>query len=120
MIAKYKGKTVEFDLNEYGYKGYVATCTYKYYKKRDKYSLEMELKHRDICDGFRIDRQEIDTQYISGSRETIMDNIERIVEQACLSGFFDEYIKRYEYIFQCFNKGDEFFEKERLKNNDNK
>ena len=120
MTAKYKGVTLEFDLKEYGYEGYVAACTYRYYKKLDKYSLEMELKHVDIGDGFRIDRQEIDTQYISGTRETITDNICRIVEQACLSGFFDEYIKRYEYTYQCFDKGNDLFEKERLINNDNK
>ena len=118
MVAKYKGTTLEFDLGKYGYKGYNAVCTYRYNKRIDKYSLEMELKYKDIGGSFRIDRQEIDTQYISGCRKTITDNISRIVEQASLSGFFDEYIKRYEYIYQCFYKGNELLEKESLINAD--
>lgn len=56
MVAKYKGSTLEFDLGEYGYKGYNAVCTYRYNKRIDKYSLEMELKYKDIGDSFRIDR----------------------------------------------------------------
>lgn len=110
-----KGYTIEIDLPEdCGYKGYAVICTYKYNIRLDKYSLEMALKHKDIDDGFRIDRQEIDTQYISGSRETIEDNICRIVEQASLSGFFDKYIERYEYTFKCFDRGNELFEEESL------
>lgn len=117
MQRKRKGYTIEINLSEEcGYNNYIIVCTYKYNKWINKYSLEMELKHKDIGDGFRIDRQEIDTQYISGTRETIEDNIERIVNQAYLSGFFDEYIKRYEYTFKCFEKGNDFFEQEKFKN----
>ena len=90
MQIKRKGYTIEINLSEEcGYNNYIVVCTYKYNKWINKYSLEMELKHKYIGDGFRIDRQEIDTQYISGTRETIEDNIERIVNQACLSGFFE-------------------------------
>lgn len=114
MFKRRKGYSIEIDLpEEHGYKGYTVVCTYKYNTQFNKYSLEMELKYKDIGDSFRIDRQEIDTQYISGTRETIEDNIERIVNQACMSGFFDEYIKRYEYTFMCFEKGNELYEQER-------
>lgn len=111
MKAKCKGYTIEFDLKEYGYKDYSALCTYKFNKSIGKYSLEMELKNKNIGDGFRIDRQEIDTQYISGTRDSIQDNIARIIEQAGLSGFFDIYIKRYEYTYMCFEKGNELYER---------
>lgn len=37
----------------------------------------------------------------------------RIVEYACLNGFFEEYIQRYEYEQRCFERGNELFERER-------
>lgn len=117
MQKRRKGYTIEINLpKECGYSGYIVVCTYKYNKQIDKYSLEMELKYKDIGDSFRIDRQEIDTQYISGTKDTIEENIIRIIEQAYLSGFFDNYIKRYEYTLKCFEKGNEIYEQERLEN----
>lgn len=112
-----KGYTMEIKLpEECGYEGYSVECRYQYDKEKEKYSLSMWLMRNDIDDRFKIDSQEIDTQYISGTRETIRQNICRIVEQASLSGFFDTYIQRYEYTYKCFDKGDEIFEKERLSN----
>lgn len=110
-----KGYTIEIDLPEgYGHEGYSVECRYQYDKVKEKYSLSMWLLRNDINDRFRIDSQEIDTQYISGTRENIRQNICRIVEQASLSGFFDEYIERYEYTYKCFDRGDTLFEEERL------
>lgn len=110
-----KGYTIEINLpEEYGYKGYSIECTYQYDKEKEKYLLSMWLKRNDIGDKFKIDSHKIDTQYISGTKETIKQNICRIVEQAVLSGFFDYYIESFEYTCKCFDKGDEIFEKERL------
>ena len=110
-----KGQVIEFRLpEECGYEGYSVECRYLFNKTRGKYSLSMRLKRDDIDDTFKIDSQEIDTQYISGTKETIKENICRIVEQACLSGYFNYYIERYEYAYKCFDKGDELFEQERL------
>lgn len=110
-----KGQVIEFRLpEECGYDGYSIECQYLFDKTRSKYSLSMRLKRDDIDDTFKIDSQEIDTQYISGTKETIKENICRIVEQACLSGYFNYYIDRYEYTYKCFDKGDELFEQERL------
>ncbi|KAI4445079.1 hypothetical protein C823_007583 [Eubacterium plexicaudatum ASF492] len=118
MFKRRKGYTIEFDFPEKSTcNGYSVTCTYKYNKKIDKYALEMELKNKDIGDSFRIDRQEIDTQYISGNKDNIEDNVKRIVQQAMFSGFFDKYIKRYEYTVKCFEKGNEYYEQEYFKNN---
>lgn len=75
----------------------------------------MWLKRDDIDDDFKIDSQEIDTQYISGTKENIEDNIIRIVEQASLSGYFDHYIERFKYTYDCFERGNELFEQESLK-----
>lgn len=118
-----EGYTIRINLpEECGYKGYSVKCTYKYNKPKGKYKLSMWLKRNDIADDFKIDSQEIDTQYISGTKETIESNIMRIVEQASLSGYFDYYIERFKYTYDCFEKGNDLFETERekLKDNDKK
>lgn len=109
-----EGYTIRMKLpKECGYKGFWVKCTYKYDIRKEKYRLSMWLKRDDIDDDFRIDSQEIDTQYIPGTKETIEDNIRRIVEQAGKSGYFDYYIKRFAYTYHCFERGDELFEAER-------
>lgn len=112
-----KGYTIEIKLpEECGYKGYSVECRYQYNKSKEKYSLSMWLKVNGIDERFKIDSQEIDTQYISGTKENIRQNICRIVEQASLSGYFDHYIQRYEYEMRCFNIGNDIVEKENLVN----
>jgi len=101
---------------ECGHENYSVKCTYKYNKKLEKYSLDMWLMRNDIDDEFQIRSQEIDKQYIFGTKETIEDNICRIVEQASLSGYFDDFIKRFEYTYECFDRGNELFERERMDN----
>lgn len=116
LKLKKKGYTIEIHLpEEYGYKGYSVECTYKYHKNKEKYSLCVILKHNDISNQFRLCTQEIDTQYISSTRESIEENICRIIEQASSCGFFDHFIKRFEYELSCFEKGNELFEQERFK-----
>lgn len=110
-----EGYVLRFNLpEESGHAGYSVKCIYKYRTKKEKYSLQMRLVHKDIDDEFKIDSQEIDTQYIPGTQETIESNIARIVEHAALSGFFDKYVERFEYLYKCFDKGNDFFEKEEL------
>ena len=64
--------------------------------------------------------QKIDTQYISGTRETIRSNICRIVEQACSTGYFDSFIRDFETLYKCFNKGFELLTIEESESNDTK
>ena len=110
-----KGQVIEIRLpEECGHKGYSIECRYLFDKVRGKYLLSMWLKRDNVDDTFKIDSQEIDTQYISSTKETIKSNICRIVEQASLSGYFDYYIERYEYTYKCFGRGNELFEQERL------
>ena len=108
-----KGYLIEVKLPE---SDYSVLCRYKYDKNKDKYSLSMWLMRNDIDDTFKIDSQEVDTQYISGNKDTIKDNILKIVEQASESGFFDEYVERFEYYMKCFTKGNNFYEDERMNN----
>lgn len=81
----------------------------------------MWLMQDGIDDEFQIRSQEIDKQPISGTKDTIEDNICKIVEYASISGYFEEFIEKFEYTYNCFDKGNELFETERLsKLNDNK
>lgn len=109
----YKGTTIEISLPK-EYKGYSVECTYRYIKSKEKYELSMWLKYNGTRDKFRIESQEIATQLIPGTKETIQDNICRIVEQMCAVNSFEEYIDRYKYTLECFDRGDEIFEKERM------
>ena len=102
-----KGYLIEVKLPE---SDYSVLCRYKYDKNKDKYLLSMWLMRNDIDDTFKIDSQEIDTQYISGDKSTIRDNIVKIIEQAYESNFFDYYIERFEYTYKCFDKGNDFYE----------
>lgn len=113
MRYENNGYSIEIKLTG-KYCGYSVECQYQFDKEKEKYILSMWLKRNDIGNRFRIDSQKIDTQYISGTRETIRLNICRIVEQACTCNFFDQYIEELEYLYKCFDKGNEVLEKERL------
>lgn len=115
LNKKRKGYMIEIDLpEECGHTGYSVDCLYKYNMSKEKYRLSMWLRRNDIDDRFKIDSQEIDSQFISGTKENIEENICRIVEQASLSDFFEPYIQRFEYTYKCFDKGDELFESEQI------
>lgn len=120
MKPRCKGQTVEIYLSSWGYKGYVAECAYHFDKKKGKYSLSMWLRNTDIEDRMKLSSKKVDTQYISGTKETILENICRIVHQAATATdengkkYFDHYVERYEYELACFERGNELFEQERL------
>lgn len=123
---KRKGYTVEVDLGLYGYDGYSVECTYRYIRKKEKYLLHMGLMCQNM-DGCRfrilpIDLYNIDAQYIHGTKETIVDDIDRIVEYAATheedekthEKFFDKYINQINYMFKCCEIGNEILEEKRL------
>lgn len=96
------------------YKGYSASCQYKYDKRKEKYSLCMWLKHASMDQKYRVEYDGIDTQYISGTRESIRENVCRIVEVMMEQNRFDYFIDRYEYDLKCCEKGMEVLESEGL------
>ena len=121
-----KGNTLTISLTKWGYPNYIAECTCHFDKKAEKYSLSMWLNRTDVEDRMKLSSKKVDTQYISGTRETIIENICRIVHQAATvvndegEKYFDKYVKRYEYELACFERGNELFEQEELsKINDN-
>ena len=91
--------------NEQKYKNYEVSCRYQYNKEAEKYSLSMWLKRKDIDSLSRIEYEEVDTQLISGTRETIRPNICRIVEQAMKAYYFDSFIDRFDFEMKCMDRG---------------
>lgn len=92
-----EGYTIIINLpEECGYTGYSVKCIYKYIKQNKKYSLSMWLIDNKRHNNFNIGQQEIDTKYITSTKENIEKDIRRIVTDASLSGYFDEYIDRFE------------------------
>lgn len=121
MKPKFKGNTLTIELSNFGYENYFVECAYHFDKNEGKYSLSMWLNHNDLEDRMRLSSKKVDTQYIPGTRETIIENICRIVHQAATvadeeSGerYFDHFVKRYEYELACFERGNELLEQERL------
>lgn len=124
MCPKFKGQTIEFNLSKWGYKDYIIECSYYFDKKEEKYSLSMWLNRIDVDERMKISSKKIDTQYIYGNKETIIENICRIVYQAAMVAndegekYFDYFVNRYEYELKCFEKGNELFEQENLNQSD--
>lgn len=102
---QFKGYTIEIILLKDKYNGYSVECTYRYNKKEQKYALSMWLKRNDLDEKFKIESEKIDTQFISGTKETIVNNICRIVEQMVINNHFDDYVQRFEYTVKCFEIG---------------
>lgn len=121
MKPKFKGNTLTIELSAFGYKNYSVECVYHFDKHVGMYSLSMWLNRNDLEDRMRLSSKKVDTQYINGTRETIVENICRIVHQAATvadkkSGkrYFNHFVERYEYELACFDRGNELFEQERL------
>ena len=120
MQPKFKGNTLTIELSDFGYENYFVECAYHFDKLNSKYSLSMWLNRNDIEDRIKLSSKKVDTQYISGTRETIIENICRIVHHAATvendNGvrYFDYFVEIYEYELACFDRGNELFEKERL------
>lgn len=120
MKPRYKGNTLTISLSKFGYQNYIVECEYHFNKSKEKYSLSMWLNKTDLEDRMRLSSKKVDTQYITGTRETIVENICRIVHQAATvvnkNGvrYFDPFVARYEYELKCFERGNELFEQERL------
>ena len=120
MKPKFKGQSIEINLSEWGYQNYIVECTYLFDKYKGKYSLSLWLNRHDLEDRMLLSSKKVDTQYISATRETIIDNVCRIVHQAATAidknskKYFDLYVERYEYELKCFERGNELFEQESL------
>lgn len=120
MKPKYNGNMLVIDLSQFGYKNFIAECVYHFDKHAGKYALSIWLNRTDLEDRMQISSKTVDTQYITGTKETIVENICRIVHQAATATddnkkrYFDRFVERYNYELACFERGNELFEQERL------
>ena len=121
MQPQFKGNTITIELSDFGYENYIVECAYRFDKHEDKYALSMWLNRTDLEDRMKISSKKVDTQYISGTRESIIENICRIVHHCATvtdkgngKKYFDYFVERYEYELACFDRGNELFEQERL------
>lgn len=120
MQPKFNGNTLTIELSDFGYENYFVECVYHFDKRKGKYALSMWLNRTDIEDRMMLSSKKVDTQYIPGTRKTIVENICRIVHQAATVPnkddvrYFDYFVGRYEYELACFERGNELFELERL------
>ena len=67
----YQGTMITVELPKNQYKGYVVDCVYRYVKDMNKYALSMWLRNTEVDDRMQICSQEINTQYITSTRENI-------------------------------------------------
>lgn len=120
MQSKFKGNTLMIELSDFGYENYFVECAFHFDKQKGKYALSMWLNRHDIEDRMMLSSKKVDTQYIPGTRNTIVENICRIVHQASTVSdkdgvrYFDYFVERYEYELACFERGNELMEQERL------
>jgi len=113
LKANKEGYTIWVKLpEECGYKGYSVKCVYRYVKQEEKYALSMWLVKDDMKDNLQVEDQEIDMQYLSGTKENIERKIWEKIVQASLSGYFDYYIEKYRYTYQCLSAGNDLYEGE--------
>lgn len=122
---KFKGNMLTIELSDFGYENYFVECAYHFNKHEGKYALSMWLNRNDIEDRMMLSSKKIDTQYIPGTKETIVENICRIVHYCSTvvdkkdsKKYFDYFVERYEYELACFERGNELFEQERIKKYD--
>ena len=118
MKPRCKGQSVEIELTRWGYRDYYVQCAYHFDKREGRYLLSLWLCRRDIEDRMRISSKKADAQYLSGARDTIVENICRVVHYAATvasddgTRYIDRYVKRYAYELACFERGNELFEQE--------
>ena len=88
--------------------GYSVIAVTKWDRNESTYRMSLYLKDDtyDILDLI----EEKENNKINTDKKTLFSDVSKIVTGYYLEGFFDNYIKRYEYMMKCFDKGNEFFE----------
>lgn len=96
-----KGHVIDVVLPTEKFKGYSIECHYLFDKKIGKYIVSMWLKNGNLNNRYKIDGQGIDTQPLSGTPETIRQNLCNVIEYALNTGFFDMYLEIYKKLVAC-------------------
>lgn len=114
-MSKFLGQAMEIELTgKYANSGYSAIVFYKYISTKEKYSVELWLRRKDIDDLFSIGGQKISRQMISATKETIKAELEKMIGQMCRANGFDEYVERFVFTYKACDLGGDILERERL------
>jgi hypothetical protein len=92
--------------------GYSVKAIKIWNKDKHNYSVEFHLKENTVDDWKLID--EAESVEFNTNYKYINSAILKYVAESLEAGFFNHYIDRYEYELKCFDKGDDYYEKERL------
>lgn len=102
--------TLEIDLEN----GYWVRADAKYNHSSDRYEITFQIKENSIDRYVSIETLNNEHITFPGDRRTIKTEILRYVSSLLSQNYFDECIKSYEYEIECFDKGNELFEEERI------
>lgn len=83
-------------------------------KKNKNYNVTFYLKRDDINILDLMEKQE--NVEFNSNLKSIKTDVAKYITNLLTDGFFKYYIERYEYEQKCFDKGNEFYESERLGN----
>lgn len=100
--------TIEVDLqNDYK----VITLARWNYKEK-KYYVTLMIHEQSVDNWSLIEKAE--RIPITSDIRSVKKDMATLVTNLLTEGFFKEYIERYEYELKCFDRGNTFFEEERL------
>ncbi len=91
--------------------GYSVNAITKWDRDENTYRMSLYLKG-DTYDVWDL-IEEKDNIKIHTDKKTLFSDVTKIITGYQLEGFFDNYIKRYDYMMKCFDKGNDFFESSR-------
>lgn len=95
------GSVLDFDLhNDYRI---IAIINWNFNKQNYEVTLYIKENTVDMLDLI----QETENTEIKSEKSSIKLNVAKYVSDLFEKGFFDHYIKRYEYMLKCFDKGDD-------------
>lgn len=106
--TKIGNDTIAIDIQN----GYTIIATKLFNHKTKNYEVTLHIKDNtvDILD--LIEKQE--KFEFNANHKSINSAILKYVAVLLSDGFFDYYIRRYDYMMKCFDRGNELYEKERL------
>lgn len=88
--------------------GYSINAITKWDRDENTYRMSLYLKG-DTYDVWDL-IEEKENIKIHTDKKTLFSDVTKIITGYQLEGFFDNYIKRYDYMMKCFDKGNELFE----------
>ncbi len=88
--------------------GYYVVAFYQWDKLQVQYNVSLYLRG-DTYDTLEL-IEEKEKVGINADVKNIKTKIAKMITYLLEDGFFNHYIRRYEYMMKCFEKGNEFFE----------